>query len=54
MSGTEQPKKERFAPKEPVTLNPPKEDSISREHLAKCDGELTPLTAVAATTLSTI
>ncbi|KAL1655966.1 hypothetical protein SLS61_001530 [Didymella pomorum] len=38
MSGTEEPKKERFAPKEPVTLNPPKDDIISREHLAKCDG----------------
>jgi hypothetical protein len=40
MSGTEEPKKERFAPKEPVTLNPPKDDIISREYLAKCDGEL--------------
>jgi membrane-associated progesterone receptor component len=37
---TEQPKKERFAPKEPVTLNPPKDDLITREHLAKCDGRL--------------
>jgi membrane-associated progesterone receptor component len=35
---TEQPKKERFAPKEPVTLSPPKDDPITREHLAKCDG----------------
>lgn len=40
MSNTEEPKKERFAPKEPVILNPPKDDVISREHLAKCDGEL--------------
>lgn len=40
MSSTEEPKKERFAPKQPVTLNPPKDDAISREHLAKCDGEL--------------
>jgi membrane-associated progesterone receptor component len=37
---TEQPKKERFAPKEPVTLSPPKDDPITREHLAKCDGRL--------------
>jgi membrane-associated progesterone receptor component len=35
---TNQPKKERFAPKEPVTLQPPKDDPIDREHLAKCDG----------------
>jgi hypothetical protein len=36
---TEQPKKERFAPKEAVTLQPPKDDIIDREYLAKCDGE---------------
>lgn len=35
---TEQPKKERFAPKEAVTLQPPKDDPIDREYLAKCDG----------------
>ena len=35
---TEQPKKERFAPKEPVTLQPPKDDLIDRDYLAKCDG----------------
>ncbi|KAF7680913.1 progesterone binding protein [Alternaria burnsii] len=35
---TEQPKKERFAPKQPVTLNPPKDDVIERDYLAKCDG----------------
>jgi hypothetical protein len=35
---TEQPKKERFAPKETVTLQPPKDDIIDRDHLAKCDG----------------
>ncbi|RMZ72645.1 progesterone binding [Pyrenophora seminiperda CCB06] len=35
---TEQPKKERFAPKEPVTLNPPKDDVVERAYLAKCDG----------------
>ncbi|KAH9882124.1 hypothetical protein J1614_001296 [Plenodomus biglobosus] len=34
---TEQPK-ERFAPKQAVALNPPKDDIIDREHLAKCDG----------------
>jgi hypothetical protein len=34
----DQPKKERFAPKEPVTLQPPKDDIINRDHLAKCDG----------------
>ncbi|KAJ8113800.1 hypothetical protein OPT61_g4159 [Boeremia exigua] len=38
MSGTEEPRKERFAPKEPVTLNPPKDDVISRDYLAKCNG----------------
>jgi hypothetical protein len=35
---TEQPKKEKFAPKQPVTLNPPKDDVIERDYLAKCDG----------------
>jgi membrane-associated progesterone receptor component len=34
----DQPKKERFAPKELVTLQPPKDDIINRDHLAKCDG----------------
>jgi hypothetical protein len=34
----DQPKKERFAPKETVTLQPPKDDVIDRDHLAKCDG----------------
>lgn len=34
---TAQPK-ERFAPKQAVTLNPPKDDIIDREYLAKCDG----------------
>jgi len=37
---TDQPKKERFAPKEPVTLQPPKDDIIDRDHLSKCDGTL--------------
>ena len=31
-------KKERFAPKEPVQLAPPKDDIITLEHLAKCNG----------------
>lgn len=31
-------KKDKFAPKEPVQLNPPKDDPISPEELAKCDG----------------
>ncbi|KAH7069098.1 progesterone binding protein-like protein [Paraphoma chrysanthemicola] len=35
---TDQPKKERFAPKEAITLQPPKDDPIDREYLAKCDG----------------
>jgi hypothetical protein len=35
---TQEPKKERFAPKERVTLQPPKDDIIERTHLAKCDG----------------
>lgn len=33
-------KKERFAPKNPVQLNPPKDDPITVEELAKCDGML--------------
>ena len=28
----------KFAPKQAVQLNPPKDDPISVEHLAKCDG----------------
>lgn len=39
MSDAAEPKKERFAPKEAVTLNPPKDDIIEREYLAKCDGK---------------
>lgn len=31
-------KKERFAPKEPVNLAPPKDDVITRDYLAKCNG----------------
>ena len=32
--------KEKFAPKQAVTLNPPKDDIIDRQHLAKCNGKL--------------
>ncbi|OBT71385.1 hypothetical protein VF21_09491 [Pseudogymnoascus sp. 05NY08] len=28
----------KFEPKEPVTLNPPKDDPITVEHLSKCNG----------------
>lgn len=28
----------RFEPKEPVQLDPPKDDPISKEELSKCDG----------------
>jgi membrane-associated progesterone receptor component len=31
--------KERFAPKEPVQLAPPKDDPISLDYLSKCNGE---------------
>ncbi|KAF2451605.1 cytochrome b5 [Karstenula rhodostoma CBS 690.94] len=31
-------KKERFAPKQLVNLAPPKDDVITRDYLAKCDG----------------
>lgn len=34
----EQPRK-KFAPKEPVQLQPPKDDAISTADLHKCDGE---------------
>lgn len=30
----------RFAPKVPVQLDPPKDDLITTEELAKCDGTL--------------
>jgi hypothetical protein len=33
-----EPKKERFAPKVPVNLDPPKDDPITLEYLSKCDG----------------
>lgn len=37
MSEPEQ--KGRFAPKQPVELAAPKDDPITLEHLAKCDGK---------------
>jgi hypothetical protein len=33
-----EPAKGRFEPKKTVTLNPPKDDPISVEDLAQCDG----------------
>lgn len=36
---TEQAESKRFAPKEPVQLDPPKDDPISKEELARCDGK---------------
>jgi membrane-associated progesterone receptor component len=37
MADTEQ-RKAKFEPKQPIELAPPKDDVISVEHLAKCDG----------------
>jgi hypothetical protein len=34
-----EPEPKRFEPKVPVQLDPPKDDPISVEELAKCDGE---------------
>ncbi|KAF2727881.1 progesterone binding protein-like protein [Polyplosphaeria fusca] len=31
--------KGKFEPKQPVQLDPPKDDVITREYLSKCDGE---------------
>lgn len=31
----------KFEPKIPVKLNPPKDDPISKEYLAKCNGMVT-------------
>lgn len=45
-----EPEPKRFSPKVPVQLDPPKDDPISQEELAKCDGKfylgsfLSPLT----------
>ena len=40
MATEQQPpqKKERFAPKVPVNLDPPKDDPISLDYLEKCNG----------------
>ncbi|OGE50253.1 hypothetical protein PENARI_c017G04361 [Penicillium arizonense] len=35
---TEEKQTKRFEPKVPVQLDPPKDDPISQEELAKCDG----------------
>jgi hypothetical protein len=37
MADTEQ-RKAKFEPKQPIELAPPKDDVISVEHLARCDG----------------
>lgn len=34
-----EPEPKRFSPKVPVQLDPPKDDLISQEELAKCDGK---------------
>lgn len=34
-----EPEPKRFEPKVPVQLDPPKDDPISQEELAKCDGK---------------
>ena len=38
MSDNTGQQKERFAPKQPVDLAPPKDDVITRDYLSKCDG----------------
>jgi len=45
--------KGRFEPKKPVQLDPPKDDPITPEHLAKCDGEFAPLIADGQTAAET-
>jgi len=39
MSESTTEKKGKFEPKNPVKLDPPKDDAISVEQLAKCDGK---------------
>ncbi|MCJ1327480.1 hypothetical protein MMC10_004149 [Thelotrema lepadinum] len=41
------PEPKNFAPKEPVKLDPPKDDPISKEELSKCDGKESSRTYVA-------
>lgn len=38
-----EPEPKRFEPKNPVQLDPPKDDPITIEELSKCDGMLTPI-----------
>ena len=38
MSDSTGQQKERFAPKQPVELAPPKDDVITSDYLSKCDG----------------
>ncbi|KAI9677015.1 MAG: hypothetical protein M1817_006854 [Caeruleum heppii] len=38
MSSDHAPEPKNFAPKEPVNLDPPKDDPITVDELAKCDG----------------
>lgn len=33
-----EPERKRFEPKQPVKLDPPKDDPITMEELSKCDG----------------
>jgi hypothetical protein len=44
---TEGTQSKRFEPKVPVQLDPPKDDLISTEELAKCDGKRTPRSRLA-------
>lgn len=44
-----EPEPKRFEPKVPVQLDPPKDDPISQEELARCDGKFS-LPAVSART----
>jgi len=38
MPHDENPMEKRFQPKQKVELDPPKEDAISEDYLAECDG----------------
>jgi len=40
MSSGHAPEPKNFEPKQPVRLDPPKNDPISLEQLSQCDGEL--------------
>lgn len=41
-----EPEPKRFEPKVPVQLDPPKDDPISQEELAKCDGKYSSASSV--------